>query len=76
MSLIGEQPPSPIDLYALDQALGELEQARPAVAEVVVLRVLGGMPHQEIATELGVSESTVKRHWRTGRAWLRARLDG
>lgn len=75
ISLLADDPSSPVDLFHLDRALEELEAARPQVAEVVVLRVLGGLNHQEIADQLGLSESTVKRYWRTGRAWLRSRLE-
>lgn len=64
----------PIDLIALHASLVSLEEARPAAAQIVVCRLLGGMAIPEIARELGCSESTVKREWRVGHAWLRRHL--
>lgn len=59
-----------IDLVALNRALEKLGEENPRCASVVELRILGGMEVPEVADWLGVSESTVKREWRVGRAWL------
>ena len=39
-------------------------------ARIVELRFLGGLTVEEIAEALEVSTATVKREWRTARAWL------
>jgi RNA polymerase sigma factor (TIGR02999 family) len=63
-----------VDLVALDEVLGELEALDPRGAELVVLRVFGGLDHAEAAEQLGVAERTVRREWRRLRAWLITRL--
>jgi RNA polymerase sigma-70 factor (ECF subfamily) len=62
------------DLLALDHALGKLEKADPRAARVVELRFFGGLTEDDVAEVLGVSPITVKRDWRTARAWLVSRL--
>lgn len=57
-------------LLELDDALGRLAALDPRLARVVECRTFGGMTADETATALGVSERTVKRDWRTARAWL------
>ncbi|MCA9568821.1 MAG: sigma-70 family RNA polymerase sigma factor [Myxococcales bacterium] len=65
---------SPLDVVALTTALDQLEAARPRAAEVLMLRLFGGLSHEEIAEETGCSLSTVKREWRLGQAWLQKQL--
>ena len=48
----------------------DLEIGGISEAELVKLRYFVGMSHQEIATELGLSEPTVRRHWAYARSWL------
>jgi RNA polymerase sigma factor (TIGR02999 family) len=62
------------DILALDAALSKLERADPRAARVVELRFFGGLLEDEIAEVLGVSVITVKRDWKTARAWLMNRL--
>jgi RNA polymerase sigma factor (TIGR02999 family) len=62
------------DLLIIDEALGDLERADPRAARVTELRFFGGLLESEIATELAVSEITVKRDWKFARAWLASRL--
>lgn len=64
------------DLLALDQALGRLEELDPRLCRVVECRHFGGLSVPETSEALGVSTATVKRDWRTARAWLRRELDG
>lgn len=64
----------PLDLIALHTALVALEEARPLAARVAVCKLFGGLVIPEIARELDCSESTVKREWRVGHAWLRRHL--
>jgi len=65
-----------MDLFDLDAALTELEQAMPRIAHVVKLRFFAGMTVEEVAQQLSITERSVYKDWRTGRAWLRTRLDG
>ncbi len=62
------------DLLIIDQALTLLEQADPRAAKVTELRFFGGLEENEIALELDISETTVKRDWKFARAWLAAHL--
>lgn len=62
--------PRVVEVLAIDEALGQLEQARPRTARVVELRLLGGLTVEESAEALGMSAGTVKREWRLGRAFL------
>lgn len=64
------------DLLALDQALGGLAVANARAAEVVGLRYFAGLGDAEIASLLGVDESTVRRDWIKARGWLYLRLGG
>lgn len=61
---------------ALVQALGKLGEQHPEKERVVEMRFFGGLTHEEIAEVLGVSERTVERYWRFGRAWLYRALTG
>ena len=64
-----------IELLDLSDALDELANEDPAAHEVVQLRWFAGLPVTEIAALLGVSDRTVKRHWRAARLWLLERID-
>lgn len=68
-------PRQATELLALDQALGDLERFNERGARVVEFRFFGGLTHDEIAEVLGTSEVTVRRAWRSARAWLRDALD-
>ena len=58
------------EVLALDGALGRLESADPELARLVELRFFAGLSVEEIAGLRGVSDRTVKRHWRAARAFL------
>ena len=59
------------ELLELDQALGRLERLDADQARVVELRFFGGLTVEETAVVLGISTATVKREWRTAKAFLR-----
>lgn len=61
---------SPDTLLAVHDALDRLAQAWPEKAEIVKMRYFTGLEMQEIAEALGLSLSTVERHWAYARAWL------
>ena len=62
------------DLFALDEALDELEGHDEPAARLVKLRYFIGMSHQEAADAMGVSRRTADRLWALARAWLIVRL--
>jgi len=61
-------------LLALDEALVELAESDPMLAQIVELRFFGGLDHDEVAAVLGLSNPTVRRHWRLAKSWLHQRL--
>jgi RNA polymerase sigma factor (TIGR02999 family) len=58
------------DLIALDDALTNLATNDPRKSEIVELRYFGGFSIEETAEFLGLSPTTVKREWRSAKAWL------
>jgi RNA polymerase sigma factor (TIGR02999 family) len=63
-----------IPILALDRALDRLEKVDADLAKIVELRAFGGLTIEEAAHVLSVSPSTVKRDWRTAKAWLTREL--
>jgi RNA polymerase sigma factor (TIGR02999 family) len=70
----GAVPERGVDFVALDQALDKLAQLDPRQSRIVELRFFGGLTEDEIAEVLEVSAITVKRDWRTARAFLHRHL--
>jgi RNA polymerase sigma factor (TIGR02999 family) len=58
------------DLLDLDSALTRLAGVDAQAAELVKLRVFGGMTVEEVAAYLNISPRTAKRSWVYARAWL------
>jgi RNA polymerase sigma factor (TIGR02999 family) len=67
------EPPAD-DLLAVDEAIRKLQNEKPHLAEIAMLRYFAGLSADETAAVLGVSASTVAREWRFARAWLARRL--
>jgi len=63
-----------IPILELDHALDRLGRVDADLARIVELRAFGGLTVEEAAHVLGVSPSTVKRDWRTAKAWLSREL--
>lgn len=61
-------------LLALDEALRSLARLDGRQANVVELRVFGGLTVDETASALEISPATVKRDWASARAWLNRAL--
>ena len=55
---------------ALDEALARLAELDARQAQVVECRFFAGFTVEETAQALGISESTVKRDWKTAKLWL------
>jgi RNA polymerase sigma factor (TIGR02999 family) len=62
------------DLLDLDAVLTRLAELDHAQAQLVELRIFGGMTVAEAADEMGVSKRTAEREWTAARAWLRREL--
>lgn len=63
-------PTRDAELLALDDALAALASADAQLAQLVDLRVFGGLDVESTARALGVSARTVKRRWCFARGWL------
>ena len=59
---------------ALDELLGALHKVDARAAQIVELRYFGGYEENEIAEMLGISYRTVRRDWRSARAFLLAEM--
>jgi RNA polymerase sigma factor (TIGR02999 family) len=62
------------DVLRVNEALEELAQIEPRLAQVVEMRYFGGMSHAEIAAVLGIGMRTVERDWERARSFLYAML--
>ena len=63
------------DVLALDETLERLASFAPLQARIIEMRFFAGMTTPELARALDLSESTIERHWRLARAWLRSELE-
>lgn len=59
-----------LDLLELDCALDALRAHSAELSQLVELRFFAGLPMNEVAAVLGVSERTAVREWSFARAWL------
>lgn len=62
------------ELTRISEALDELAQVEPSLAEVVDLKFFCGFSFGEIASMQGVSERTAQRRWEKARIYLRRSL--
>ena len=62
------------DPLIFEEALSRLERRDALKAQIVQLRFFVGLPMEEIAHALRVSERTVAHEWEFARAWLRQEL--
>ena len=63
-----------IDFDAVHRALDRLRSLSERQAEVVTLRMFGGLTMDQVATVLGVSKRSAEGDWTVARAWLRREL--
>lgn len=66
--------PATTRILDVHHALDDLAEIDPRQAQVVVLRFFLGLQVDEIAELMKISDSTVKREWRTAKLWLHRRL--
>jgi RNA polymerase sigma factor (TIGR02999 family) len=71
---VAAQAPRGEEMLALDEALVRLAACDARQARVVEMLFFGGMTEEEAAEALGVSARTVKRDWRSARAWLHGQM--
>ena len=64
-----------VDVERLDDALDRLQKLDPRQAQIVELRFFAGLSVEETARALGLSPATVKREWRSAKAWLYRELN-
>ena len=65
---------SSVDIMDLNRALDKLAALDARQAQIVELRVFGGLTIEEIGEVAGISPATVKRDWSVARLWLRREL--
>lgn len=70
-----EQPPV-ADVLDLDRALEELSRFDARKAKLLELHTFGGLTYVELAEATELSEASVHRELRLGRAWLKRALAG
>ena len=66
---VGDEQPA-AHVIALDEALARLAELDARQAQVVECRFFAGFTVEETAQALSISESTVKRDWKTAKLWL------
>jgi RNA polymerase sigma factor (TIGR02999 family) len=71
---LNDDQPLAVDILVLDDALMRLAAADSRQAQVVELRIFGGLTIEECAKAMNLNEKTVKKDWRVARAWLRLYL--
>jgi RNA polymerase sigma factor (TIGR02999 family) len=64
-----------LEVFALEEALTDLEAMDARPARIVEMRLFGGLSNEEIAAVLNISPRTVKRDWIMARTWLQQRID-
>lgn len=69
-----DHTPAPIEFERVRAALDRLRTLSERQADVVTLRILGGMTMDQIASSVGVSKRTAEADWTVARAWLRREL--
>lgn len=62
------------ELIALDDALTRLAEIDHRKAQIVELRFFGGLTVDETAEALRLSAITIKREWRSAKAWLHSEI--
>lgn len=71
---IAKSVDTPALVLDLDDALTRLASQQDRAARVLELHYFGGMNYEEIGLALAISERTVSRELRFGKAWLRSEL--
>jgi RNA polymerase sigma factor (TIGR02999 family) len=70
LGVASPEPPREVNLLALDEALVRLRSLDEGQAQIVELRFFGGLTIEEAAEVMQTSPSSVKRDFRSAKAWL------
>jgi len=70
VGIASPEPAGDFDLLALDEALVRLKALDDVQARIVELRFFGGLSIEQTAEAMEISASSVKRDFRSARAWL------
>ena len=62
------------NVIAIDEALNRLALIDPRQSRLIELRFFAGLSVEEAAEVMGVSPVTIKREWRSAKAWLHREL--
>jgi RNA polymerase sigma factor (TIGR02999 family) len=62
------------DLLRLNDALRALEDKDERACRIVEMRYFGGLSHEEVASVLDLSKTTVRREWAFAKAFLQREL--
>jgi len=62
------------EIIELDEALQTLATLDPRKSQIVELRFFGGLTVEETAEVMGLSAITIKREWRSAKAWLHTEI--
>src|SRR5437764_14266236 len=62
------------NVIAIDEALARLERIDPRQSRLIELRFFAGLSVEEASEVMGVSPVTIKREWRSAKAWLHREL--
>lgn len=62
------------NVIAIDEALERLGRIDPRQSRLIELRFFAGLSVEEAAEVMGVSTATIKREWRSAKAWLHREL--
>ena len=74
--VLAAENPNLDQMLLLDEALTRLAAWDARQARIVELLYFGGLTEEEAATVLGISSRTVKRDYRSARAWLQSQYNG
>ena len=70
VAIASPEPAREVDILALDEALERLKGLDGTQAQIVELRFFGGLTIEETADVMETSPSSIKRDFRSAKAWL------
>jgi len=70
VAIASPEPSREVDIHALDEALDRLKALDGTQAQIVELRFFGGLTIEETADVMETSPSSIKRDFRSAKAWL------
>jgi len=70
VAIASPEPSREVDILALDEALDRLKALDGTQAQIVELRFFGGLTIEETADVMETSPSSIKRDFRSAKAWL------